>query len=178
MPSKSAIQKMNKLLGAGSINSFGRKFSRDSDRDGVPNILDCRPYNPRKQGIIHSVAAVGARTFLKGEQRERAEAFIERKRLQSEAVGEARAEERQKQRLETARYQERTAGERRRKYVAAGGFGGEMRRGFGGVAQAFRGPVIAGPRLARRKKKKAKKTRKHRKYKLIKGVRYVRLKKR
>lgn len=155
MPSYSAIKKMNKLLGTKGVSGLGRKFSRDSDRDGVPNILDCRPYNPRKQGIIHSVAAVGARTFLKGEQRERAESFIERKRLQSEAVGEAREEERQKQRLETAKYREQMAGERRRKYYAAGGLGGEMRRGFGGVAQAFRsGPVMAKPKLMKRKKKK------------------------
>ena len=160
--SYSAIKKMNKLLGTKSVSGLGRKFSRDSDRDGVPNIMDCQPYNPRKQGIIHSVAAIGARTFLKGEQRERAETFIERKRKQSEAVGEVRAEERQKQRLETARYQERTAGERRRRYIAAGGFGGELRRGFGGVGRAFSGgPVMATSRLApRRKKKKAKKKRK------------------
>ena len=152
-PSFSAINKMNKMLD-------NRKFRmKDSDRDGVPDILDCRPHNPRRQGVIHSVAAAGARTFLKGEQRERAEAFIERKRLQSEEVGEARAEERQKQRLETARYQERTAGEQRRKYVVAGGFGGEMRRGFGGAAQAFRGPVIAQPRLVRKARKKTKKKR-------------------
>jgi len=128
----------------------------------VPNIFDCKPYNPRKQGIIHTIAAAGARTFLKGEQRERAEAYIERKREQSEEVREAREEERQKQRLETVRYQERTAGERRRKYVAAGGFGGELRRGFGGVGRAFGGPVMAQPRLARRRKKKTKKKRKKR----------------
>ena len=163
MPSQSAIQKMNKMLGAGSINSFGRKFNKDSDRDGVPNILDCQPYNPRKQGIIHSVAAIGARTFLKGEQRERAETFIERKRVESDAIRDVRREEAQKQRLETARYREKMAGERARKYHAAGGFGGEMRRGFGGVAQAFRsGPVMATSRLAPRRKTK-KKSRKKRK---------------
>ena len=162
MPSYNAIKKMNKLLGTKSVSGLGRKFSRDSDRDGVPNILDCQPYNPRKQGIIHSVASVGARTFLHGEQRERAETFIERKRLQSDDVKEARDEERQKQRLETARFREKTLGERRRRYVAAGGFGGELRRGFGGVGRAFSGgPVMATSRLApRRKKKKAKKKRK------------------
>ena len=153
----SSIKKMNKLLGAGSVKGLGKKFRRDSDKDGVPNILDCQPYNPRRQGIIHSVAAAGARTFLQGEQREKAEAFIERKREQSDEVGEARDKERQTQRLETAKYREKMSGERARRYQAAGGLGGEMRRGFGGVAQAFGGPVMASSKLAPRRKKKAKK---------------------
>ena len=100
---------------------------------------------------------------MKGEQRERAETFIERKRVESDAIRDVRREEAQKQRLETARYREKMAGERARKYHAAGGFGGEMRRGFGGVAQAFRsGPVMATSRLTSRRKTK-KKSRKKRK---------------
>ena len=162
----SSIKKMNKLLGAGSVSGLGKRFRRDSDKDGVPNILDCQPYNPRRQGIIHSVAAAGARTFLQGEQREKAEAFIEKKREQSDEVGEARDKERQTQRLETAKYREKMSGERARRYQAAGGLGGEMRRGFGGVAQAFKGPVMAQPRLAGKvRKKKAKKKSKKRKKK-------------
>ncbi len=153
----SSIKKMNKLLGAGSVKGLGKKFRRDSDKDGVPNILDCQPYNPRRQGIIHSVAAAGARTFLQGEQREKAEAFIERKREQSDEVGEARDKERQTQRLETAKYREKMSGERARRYQAAGGLGGEMRRGFGGVGKAFGGPVMVSSKLAPRRKKKAKK---------------------
>jgi len=33
-----------------SWNTF--KLFADSDRDGVPNVFDCRPRNPRKQGIV------------------------------------------------------------------------------------------------------------------------------
>ena len=156
MPSISAIQKMNKLLD-------NRKFRmKDSDKDGVPDMFDCRPHNPRKQGVIHTIAAAGARTFLKGERRKYAEAYIEKKRKQSEEIRKIREKERHKQRLETARYQERIAGERRRKYIAAGGLGGELRRGFVGVGRALAGgPVIASPRLARAKRsKKTKKTKK------------------
>lgn len=35
------------------VNLFG-----DSDRDGVMNVFDCKPYNPRKQGLIDAI--VGA----------------------------------------------------------------------------------------------------------------------
>ena len=167
MPSQSAIQKMNRLLD-------NRKFRlKDSDKDGVPDMFDCRPHNPRKQGVIHTIAAAGARRFLKGERRKHAEAYIEKKRKQGEEIRKIREEERHKQRLETARYQERIAGERRRKYIAAGGFGGELRRGFAGVGKALiSGPVIAESRLSKvkkksksRVKKKSKKTREKRRKK-------------
>ena len=97
--------------------------------------------------------------------RKRVGGYIARKREEGREIVKIRNVERQKQRIETTRFAEKIAGERRRKYFAAGGFGGEMRRGFGGVAQAFRGPVIATSRLAprRRKKKKGKKKSKRRK---------------
>lgn len=98
-----------------------------------------------------------------GRLRKKAGRFIARKREENREIAKIRRVEAQKQRLETARYREKTRGEQRRKYIAAGGLGGEMRRGFGGVAQAFRGgPVMATPRLAPRRKKKAKKKRKKR----------------
>ena len=98
-----------------------------------------------------------------GRLRRKAGNFIARKREENREVAKIRRVERQKQRIETTKYAEKIAGERRRKYVAAGGFGGELRRGFGGVGRAFGGPVIAGPRLVRKARKKRKKKIKRRK---------------
>lgn len=28
-------------------------FTKDSDRDGVVDVLDCQPYNPKEQGLLH-----------------------------------------------------------------------------------------------------------------------------
>ena len=39
---------MVKLLGIKKPHGL-----RDTDKDGVINILDCKPYNPKKQGWIH-----------------------------------------------------------------------------------------------------------------------------
>ncbi len=31
------------------------KFQADADKDGVPNIKDCKPLNPKKQGLLHDL---------------------------------------------------------------------------------------------------------------------------
>jgi len=87
--------------------------------------------------------------------------YVARRRAERNEIAKIRRVEAQKQRLETARYREKIRGEQRRKYISAGGFSGELRRGFGGVGKAFGGPVMAQPRLARKvRKKKTKKKRK------------------
>lgn len=99
-----------------------------------------------------------------GRLRKKVGGYIIRKREENREIAKIRRVERQKQRIETARYSEKIAGERRRKYYVAGGFGGEMRRGFGGVAQAFRsGSVMATSRLAPRRKTKNKSRKKRKK---------------
>lgn len=56
--------------------NFSKNFVRDSDRDRVPNILDCKPYDPRKQGFVHDLAKRGVarvqetgRAIIKGSER-------------------------------------------------------------------------------------------------------------
>ena len=157
MPSKSAIQNMNKLLGVGNIKRFGTKFNKDSDRDGVPDILDCQPHNPRRQGIIHDVKQrIGAKIeSAKKERAERAEAAYKR----TTKADEAAEEERMKQAMETARYKEKLRGEKARASAKSGGFLGAVSR-FATAPPKRASPrprrrvAVAKPRAVRRKKPK------------------------
>ena len=82
------------------------------------------------------------------------------KREEHREIAKVRRTEAQKQRITTALHCEKIRGEQRRKYVSAGGLGGELRRGLGGAAKSFGGSVVGQPRLARRPKKKKKKRKK------------------
>lgn len=53
---KQLYNKGLKLINATPVNAF-----KDKDKDKVPNILDCKPNNPREQGFIHSIGARVAR---------------------------------------------------------------------------------------------------------------------
>jgi len=61
VPSKSRIKKISKKnltwpqakIKYPKMNPF-----RDTDRDGVPNFLDCRPFNKKKDGIVSSIKSV------------------------------------------------------------------------------------------------------------------------
>ncbi len=139
------VMKMVKLLGK-------TPQMRDSDKDGVVDMLDCEPYNPKKQGIIHDVGKWAARKV----GAKKAERWIGEKEKESEEVSSVRKVERQKQRIETASYREKVAGERRRKYIKAGGF-------WGTIAMPKGLPKLARPRVTiKRRKKKGKKGKKTR----------------
>jgi len=144
MPSQSAIQKMNKMLGAGSVSGLGRKFSRDSDRDGVPNIMDCRPYNPRKQGIIHDI-----KSKIESARQESKERAVEAS-VRREMAHQAGGEEREKQAMETAIYREKMMGEKERERIKSGGFLGAVTR----FATAPPKRAAARPRAVSKKKPK------------------------
>jgi len=77
---------------------------KDSDKDNVPNALDCEPYNPKKQGIVHRAGAAIARKL--GDE-EKAKRFEEKgEKIDAER---AEAKERYSVAREEARVKEREA---------------------------------------------------------------------
>ena len=139
---------------------------RDSDGDGIKNIIDCEPYNPRKQGISHDIAKFAAEKTLRGKPREKALAEIERRRGVSDRAAEARREERETQIIKTAKFRETRRGERQRSYIKGGGFAGSLRGGLrslsAGMAAGPYGATLR-PRTKRRKAAKRKGKRKRKK---------------
>ena len=131
----SQAKSMIKLLGTSRIKSPARVM-RDSDKDGVPNIFDCQPYNKNKQGIIddiknkfHSVKQnIQSRGRIKRDARElvrsgeiRSERDVQEKTGSSLAretamreyrekeVRDARADSRHKERIRQARVKGRAS---------------------------------------------------------------------
>ena len=132
-----SVPNIKKMIGNPYKNPMGG-ILRDSDRDGVINVLDCRPYNSRKQGVVHDIRAKLA------ERRETSRKLREERREQEYVVTtkaeEAGNIEKIKQAEETARFKERRTAERKRKYIKEGGFVGMVSRGFEGISKTS--PVI------------------------------------
>jgi len=128
------VKKMVGLLGVRQPRSM-----RDSDGDGVPNILDCKPYDKNKQGIIHD---------LHKKYQESRVAAITRKKEETRIRREAAWSERKKQIAKTARHRERERGKRTRE----GGYLSQFAKGF-------QRPAPKKPTYKPRKIKKGKKQR-------------------
>lgn len=94
---------------------YRTKAFRDSDGDGVPNILDCEPNNPRKQGFIHDVI-------------KRANVRATERREIREEARVAGVKEKRTQAIKTAEATERFRAERKREFIKKGGFGGALTR--------------------------------------------------
>jgi len=53
--------------------------TRDTDGDGVPNIMDCEPYNPKKQGVLHDIKTGIKDWKTESNQKRAAERLIRKK---------------------------------------------------------------------------------------------------
>ena len=74
-------------------------IARDYDHDGVMNILDCKPYDPKKQGIIHSIGAGIARHYGAEKTAEKIEARGMERDKEKEEYRKAEREAYHKERL-------------------------------------------------------------------------------
>lgn len=113
---------------------------KDSDRDGVINVMDCQPNNPRKQGFIHdAIKRANERARERKEIREEARiAGVKEKRIQA---------------IKTAEARERFRAERKREFIRKGGIGGALTRALIPPKKLM---AVAG-RVKQKKDKKRKK---------------------
>lgn len=135
-------KKVNRMIGKHDL----RNLVKDSDGDGVSNVLDCKPHNPRQQGLVHKAGAFVARKFGAEKTAER----IERREAAVESAKEEAREERAKQLKQTAVFREQQRGERQRTFIKRGGAFGAVRRSFAQVAPRPR-PLPVVKRVKKRK---------------------------
>ncbi len=118
---------------------------KDSDKDGVINVMDCKPFNPKEQGLIDTAKE----KFRQGASfvKRRAGEAIEQGRERREVSREAAVEERRKQAKETAVFRERERGRRQRESIKRGGFVGSFGGTLSQISQSSptRGITNGGP---------------------------------
>ena len=130
---------------------------KDSDGDGVGNMIDCQPYNPKKQGWIHDIKEkVGEKVREYKQEREeegkrrKIETFLRKYREEKERYKQARItgkyEAEQKGIAERARIKARYSGK-----SSGGGFSSFM-SGLSNVSNAMVGTTkTTTPKAGKRK---------------------------
>ncbi|KKN27124.1 hypothetical protein LCGC14_0867740 [marine sediment metagenome] len=150
---------IKKMIG----NPFSMKGLKDSDGDGVVNMLDCKPYDKNKQGIIHTIGSRVARGvgFKKTAQRIKEEGTASD--IRKKKVLQVRRKAREEADIEIAQASEKARAERKIRYIKGGGFVGafgrgvtETGKGLGAITDTISRPTTRTV-TTRRKGKKGKK---------------------
>lgn len=138
---------------------------KDTDKDGVPDGLDCQPRNPKKQGIIHTIG----KRLAKKAGAKRTEKYFKTKERESAEWGAEKAEirkqirkEKYKAKVERATIRREERGKRYKEYLRGGGLMGAVGRGAKAMAEAQAEASRAKP-----KSKKKGKTRKRAQTKVV-----------
>jgi len=99
-----------------------RKMFKDYDRDGVLNVYDCQPKNPRKQGVVDYIAKrYGEHKYRKEERAKTRRAVIvtEMQAERREAIKEAQEKAKAKRKANVKKYKARLSGKRKRSLQGA-----------------------------------------------------------
>lgn len=111
---------------SGMLRALGKpvqlKGLRDSDKDGVKDIMDCKPYNKNKQGIVHNIKTKYKEVKEARQQKKYAMKHI-RKKAKAEYYRKREVEE-----IKLAGERAHIEAERKRKYIKGGGFLGQVGR--------------------------------------------------
>jgi len=141
----------------GTNNRTWENKVKDSDKDGVSNMLDCKPRDPNKQGVIHDVGKRVGEYRAAWRQRQEATRQI---RAKARAAG---YKEREKQEIRVAEEREKIKAKKRIEYEKSGGFWGSVGRGVTTVSkqvgQATKAPRAPVRRMKGKRKKSKRKTR-------------------
>ena len=100
-------------------------ISKDSDKDGLMDMLDCKPYDPTKQGVIHNIGAAVARKVGREKLADKIEARGKERDEARAEVKQAGREAFQKERIVVAK---RRGVARARGGTSFGSFVSEIRR--------------------------------------------------
>jgi len=129
---------------------------KDKDRDGVMNVLDCKPNNPKEQGVIHDLVRRYQDKKKEREVNRERKYYAEKSIREKEKAAYYREKERQAERVakEKAKYD----ADKNIKYHKEGGFFGQLARGASTVGKTI-AKATSPPKtiIATKKKKKKKK---------------------
>ena len=138
-------KRVEEILGR---NRAWENAGKDKDKDGVSNILDCSPSNPKKQGVIHEI---GRRFQIAKEERKADKASRETARSEARQITrEEKAEYMKKEAVD----KERSRYEKKKQYAKEGGFWGTVGKQVAKASAPAKSYIRPAPRRRAKKHKK------------------------